>query len=206
MNNKELLIILVKNLIPGSVKTRLAEDIGIDGALDVYQFLVECTFEETRNVACDKAVYYSEYVELGDIFESQDYQQKTQKGADLGERMTNAFDTAFKEGYDRVVIIGSDCFELKENHIEDAFYALDEHDLVIGPAKDGGYYLLGMKQPNPTLFGNKTYSHEKVLNELLTEVAKLDLAFDLLTELNDIDTLQDLKDSDINFEFVSEDD
>ncbi len=205
MNNKELLILFVKNLIPGTVKTRLAEEIGIDGALDVYQFLVECTYEQTQNLSCDKVVYYSEYVELGDIFESEDYQQKIQKGADLAERMTDAFETAFKDGYERVVIIGSDCFDLKDSHIEDAFFALDENDMVVGPAKDGGYYLLGMKKMHPSLFANKTYSHKKVLNELLNEIAQKDLTFELLPELSDIDTLQDLKDSDIDFEFVSED-
>lgn len=205
MNSKELLILFVKNLIPGTVKTRLAEEIGIDGALDVYQFLVECTFDQTQNLDCDKVVYYSEYVELGDIFESQNYQQKIQKGEDLGERMTHAFETAFNEGYERIVIIGSDCYDLKDSHVEDAFYALDENDVVVGPAKDGGFYLLGMKKMNPSLFSNKTYSHKKVLNELLTEIAQLNLTFELLPELNDIDTLQDLKDSDIDFEFVSED-
>jgi uncharacterized protein len=204
MNSKEQLILFVKNLIPGTVKTRLAEEIGIQGALDVYQFLVACTFDETKNLDCDKVVYYSEYVELGDIFEEENYTQKIQKGNELGERMADAIQTSFKEGYSKVVIIGSDCYDLKENILEDAFYALDENDLVIGPAKDGGFYLLGMKKMHASLFANKTYSHKKVLNELLTEVAKLGVSFELLPELSDIDTLQDLKDSDIDFEFVSE--
>lgn len=204
--SKNLLILFVKNLIPGTVKTRLAEEIGIDGALDVYQFLVESTYEQTLDVESDKMVYYSEYVEIEDIFDTEAYKFQVQKGKDLGERMSHAFEKSFEEKYDKVVIIGSDCFELKTEHIEEAFDSLDENEVVIGPASDGGYYLLGMSQFYPQLFAGKKYSHSKVFHELLEEVAKLGVEFHLLPELNDIDTFQDLKDSDIDFEFVDKED
>lgn len=202
--SKNQLIIFVKNLIPGTVKTRLAKDIGIDGALDVYQFLVENTFEESKEVMADKVVYYSEYVEVEDVFDTEIFRMLTQKGNDLGERMQNAFAKSFDSGYEKVVIIGSDCFELQTDHIDEAFDQLANHDVVIGPAKDGGYYLLGMNKPNPSLFEGKTYSHENVLPELLQEVGKQNLTFFLMQELNDIDTFDDLKESDIDFEFISE--
>ncbi|MFY0599710.1 MAG: TIGR04282 family arsenosugar biosynthesis glycosyltransferase [Cyclobacteriaceae bacterium] len=204
--SKNLLIVFVKNLIPGTVKTRLAADIGIDGALDVYQFLVENTFEETKDVNADKVVYYSEYVEIEDVFDTEKYKMLTQQGNDLGERMLNAFKKSFASGYEKVVIIGSDCFELQTDHVEEAFDQLVNHEVVIGPAKDGGYYLLGMNSLHSELFNDKTYSHENVLPELLESVGSLNLSFFLLQELNDIDTLDDLKESDIDFEFVSEDD
>ncbi|WP_258103761.1 TIGR04282 family arsenosugar biosynthesis glycosyltransferase [Marinoscillum sp. MHG1-6] len=204
--SKNLLILFVKNLIPGTVKTRLAEEIGIEGALDVYQFLVEHTFEETNKVESDKIVYYSEYVEIEDIFDNGKYQMQVQKGKDLGERMLNAFQKSFDAGYEKAIIVGSDCFELQKTHIEEALDELDKNDLVIGPASDGGYYLLGMKELFPALFQNKKFSHENVLKELLAEIASLDLSFHLLPELNDIDTFDDLKDSGIDFEFVSDDD
>lgn len=203
----DLLLIFVKNLIPGSVKTRLAEEIGIDGALDVYQYLVEHTYEETKDIDIDKAVYYSEYIEIEDIFDAsgnEEYELFIQKGKDLGERMADAFDRSF-DSYDRVIIIGSDCFELKKQHIEGAFRDLQDHDVVIGPAKDGGYYLLGMNKFYPELFKDKKYSHDQVLQELLEVVDRLELKMHLLPTMSDIDTLQDLKDSDIEFEFVEGD-
>ncbi|MEP0368535.1 MAG: TIGR04282 family arsenosugar biosynthesis glycosyltransferase [Cyclobacteriaceae bacterium] len=203
--SKNLLIIFVKNLIPGTVKTRLAADIGIDGALDVYQFLVEHTAEVTEDVESDKVVYYSEYVEIEDVFDTDKYKLQTQRGNDLGEKMLNAFNKSFESGYEKVVIIGSDCFELKTDHMEEAFDMLENHDVAIGPASDGGYYLLGMKKPHPELFENKKYSHDKVFEELLAAIGENDLTFHLLPELNDIDTFDDLKDSDIDFEFVSDD-
>lgn len=203
--SKNLLIIFVKNLIPGSVKTRLAAEIGIEGALDVYQFLVECTSEMATEVESDRVVYYSEYIELDDVFDQELFTFQVQRGNDLGVRMLNAFKDSFALGYDKVVVIGSDCFELKSDHIEEAFDHLENNEVVIGPASDGGYYLLGLTKEYPALFENKTYSHNKVLKELLAAVGAQDLSFELLPELNDIDTLDDLKESDIDFEFVSED-
>ncbi len=203
--SKSLLIIFVKNLVPGNVKTRLAEDIGIDGALDVYQYLVEYTAEITEEIEVDKSIFYSEYVEIEDIWDVEQYKLLIQKGNDLGERMQNAFEKGFELGYEKVVIIGSDTIEITAKHIEEAYTQLDENEYVIGPAKDGGFYLLGMKRPTPELFKNKSYSHENVLKELLLEVSKTETDFHLLDELNDIDTFQDLKDSEIDFQFVDPD-
>ncbi len=203
--DKNLLIIFVKNLVPGHVKTRLAEEIGIDGALDVYQYLVEHTSEITKELEVDKAVFYSEYVEIEDIWDDSEYKLLIQKGKDLGERMNNAFKKAFDTGYEKVVIIGSDSIEISEKHLNEAFKQLDENEYVIGPAKDGGYYLLGMKSHSSTLFEGKKYGHDKVLKELLEEIAKTKKEFYLLDELNDIDTFQDLKDSEIDFQFVDPD-
>lgn len=203
---KNLVIIFVKNLIPGNVKTRLAKDIGIDGALDVYQFLVEHTYEITKDLEYSKAVFYSEYVEIEDTWDTEEYHLLIQKGADLGDRMLNAFKHSFDKDFEKVVIIGTDCFELKPDHIEEAFDQLDENDVVIGPATDGGYYLIGMNKLYPKLFHDKKYSHDNVLKDVLTEIGQMEAKFHLLPELNDIDTFQDLKDSDIEFTFVSPED
>jgi rSAM/selenodomain-associated transferase 1 len=204
MNKKSdsLLILFVKNLIPGHVKTRLAKEIGIDGALDVYQYLVEVTNEMAEDVYSDKAIFYSEYVEIEDIWDTETYMMQAQRGIDLGERMLNAFEWGFGKEYKKIVLIGTDCFDLKVTHIEEAFDELDRNNLVVGPAKDGGYYLIGLSKKMPAIFQNKKYSHDKVLNELLMEVATSDASFHLLETLLDIDTLQDLKDSSIEFEFV----
>ncbi|MEO9482208.1 MAG: TIGR04282 family arsenosugar biosynthesis glycosyltransferase [Ekhidna sp.] len=194
-----LLMIFVKNLIPGMVKTRLAKDIGIDKALDVYQELVHHTHTITKKIEVDKAVYYSEYVEIEDIWDTGDYKLTSQKGFTLGEKMTNAFDEAF-DAYNKVIIIGSDCYDLNSKIIKSAFEMLEENDLVVGPAKDGGYYLLGMKEYLPQLFQDKTYSTDSVLKELLAEAEELELSIHQLPLLNDIDTLDDLKGTDMDWE------
>lgn len=205
-SKKNLLIVFVKNLIPGHVKTRLAKDIGIDGALDVYKYLVEHTYEVTRELPCSKAVFYSEYVEIEDIWDTEEYQLFVQKGPDLGDRMMNAFKHAFDKKYEKAVIVGTDCWELNEEVVTEAFEKLNENDVVIGPAKDGGYYLIGMNKLYPQLFHDKKYSHDNVLKDVLTEIGQMDAEFHLLPELADIDTFQDLKDSDIDFEFVPPED
>jgi rSAM/selenodomain-associated transferase 1 len=187
------LIIFVKNLVPGMVKTRLAEDVGMFLALDVYQELVSHTAKTVRNVEADKMVFYSEYVEVEDVFEGDDFEYSVQMGNSLGERMQNAFQHAFDKGYSRVTIIGSDCYDLKKKHLEEAFDQLEINDVVVGPAEDGGYYLLGLNGPCPALFEGKEYSHEKVFEELMKELQELELEYHVLPKLNDIDTLEDMK-------------
>lgn len=198
-----LLMIFVKNLIPGMVKTRLAKDIGIDSALDVYNKLVHHTHKITKKIEVDKAVYYSEYVELEDVWDGGDYKLTSQKGMTLGEKMHTAFDEGF-DSYNKVVIIGSDCYDLNAKLIKLAFEMLEESDLVVGPAKDGGYYLLGMKEFFPQLFADKVYSTDTVLKELLEEAEDLELSVYQLPTLNDIDTLEDLKETDIEWEKLGE--
>ncbi len=187
------LIIFVKNLIPGMVKTRLAKDVGMFLALDIYQELVNHTAKVVRKVEADKMVFYSEYVEVEDVFEGEDFEYSVQMGNSLGERMQNAFQHAFDKGYSRVTIIGSDCYDLKAKHLEQAFDQLEINDLVVGPAKDGGYYLLGLNGPCPALFEGKEYSHDKVFEELMSEAKELELECHVLDTLNDIDTLEDVK-------------
>lgn len=199
-----LLMIFVKNLIPGMVKTRLAEDIGIDKALDVYHELVHHTHKITKKIDVDKAVYYSEYVEIEDIWDNGDFKLTSQKGFTLGEKMSNAFDEAF-DSYNKVIIIGSDCYDLNSKTIKLAYEMLEEHDLVVGPAKDGGYYLLGMKEFIPQIFQDKEYSTDTVLKELLVEAEELQLDVYQLPTLNDIDTLDDLKATDIDWENLGAD-
>ena len=198
-----LLLIFVKNLIPGMVKTRLAEDIGIYKALEVYQELVYHTHKITRKIEVDKSVFYSEYVEVEDIWSEEHFSHKLQKGNTLGEKMSNAFDEGF-DSYRKVVIIGSDCYDLNSKIIKTAFEMLDEHDVVVGPAKDGGYYLLGMNEYFPQLFDGKEYSNSNVLNDLLEEAEELELKVYQLPKLSDVDTLEDLKATDIEWEKLGE--
>lgn len=201
------LIVFVKNLIPGTVKTRLAKDIGQDMAMEVYKELVSYTSEVTDKVKdTDRVVYYSQYVELWDFFNDEKYQKSLQEGKDLGQKMLNAFYDAFENGYLKAVLIGSDTPDLSKKIIMEAFKQLDDHDVVVGPAEDGGYYLIGMKDAHKELFEDKTYSHDKVLEELLEAAEDKGLKVAQLETLFDLDTKADMKKAGIEIVTEEEDD
>jgi rSAM/selenodomain-associated transferase 1 len=191
---KELLIIFAKNAEYGKVKTRLAATIGNEQALLVYQKLSEHTIAITNKISADKIVYYSDSIVENDEWKNNIYQKKLQSGNNLGDRMKNAFKSSFTAGYQKVIIIGTDCFELNEGLISIAFEKTNDDDLVLGPAKDGGYYLLGMKNFYPSLFENIEWSSVKVLKQTLSAAMRLNLSVFLLPQLSDIDQEADLKD------------
>lgn len=189
--SKDTLLIFTRNPIYGKVKTRLAATIGHDKALAVYQSLIEHTAAVTKSIEATKIVYYSDFIINGDAWNNT-YLKTVQQGADLGERMSNAFSDALKYGAKKAIIIGTDCYDLNEAIITEAFEQLNSYDVVIGPALDGGYYLLGMKVHYHQLFENITWSTETVLSETRARCNKLGLTYFLLPVLNDIDDEQDL--------------
>ena len=194
MTSNDSLIIFAKNLDKGKVKTRLAKDLGEDQALLIYHKLLLYTKEITKQLNCDKLVYYSDRVDHNDLWDNMIYDKHLQEGEDLGERMQNALADQFAKGKQRVVIIGSDCIELETYMIKEAFAVLENNDVVIGPAKDGGYYLMGMRKFFPTLFEEKTWSSPDLLMDTLLDLKKMNAKYYLLKTLNDIDTIEDLKD------------
>lgn len=187
----ELLFVFVRNPELGKVKTRLAAFVGDETALEIYQFLLEHTKKATQYLPCDKAVYYSINIREQDIWNKNTYQKHLQKGADLGSRMQQAFVNSFADGYEKVVIIGSDLPDLEERHILEAFEQLNTNDVVLGPAKDGGYYLLGMKKLHPQIFQDKKWGTTSVREETLKNLEKVTVH--LLEELNDVDVLEDIE-------------
>ena len=189
--NKNLIIVFVRTPELGKVKTRLAKSIGDVSALTIYKLLLKHTETVLHDLSFDKVVYYSEKVEENDFWEARLFEKKRQKGADLGKRMQHAFETAFEKGYQKVLIIGSDLFDLKSIHITTAFEALENHDLTIGPSLDGGYYLLGMKELYPAVFKNKKWGTDSILGNTLKDLQQQNVK--LLEALNDIDTFEDLQ-------------
>ncbi len=183
------LIIFVKNPIPGTVKTRIAQTVGNERAAAVYRHLLRYTQQLTKALPNHCVVYYGDFVNADDGWNG--YEKRLQTGNDLGERMRNAFQKQLEGGAQRVVIIGSDCLTITADHIRRAFEALTQADVVIGPATDGGYYLLGMKQLHPILFENMPWSQPELGQ--LTELTLLqnDLTFERLEKLSDIDTWED---------------
>ncbi len=192
--NLSHLIIFAKNAELGKVKTRLAKDIGDENALEVYLALLAHTEQVTRPVLAQKKCYYSNYIENADVFDDEYYEKSIQSGDDLGERMYNAAKISSGEWANKIIIIGSDCYDINSGIIEEAFKALDSHDFVIGPAEDGGYYLIGMTEPHPEIFLNKVWSTENVFLDTLLDIQKLNKTHYLLPTLSDVDTVDDLPD------------
>jgi hypothetical protein len=186
-----VLLIFVKNLMAGHVKTRLADTLGNDAAINIYKQLVINTHDAIYSSPVEKIVFYSNFIE-DDIWEKDLFQKKIQKGNDLGERMKNAFKSLFSVGHKKIVIIGTDCPGINKNILEKAFLNLNSFDVVIGPATDGGYYLLGMKEAHPFLFKNIEWSTDVVLQQTIHLCNQNQLSYFLLPELCDIDEEKDL--------------
>lgn len=198
--NENLLMIFTRNPELGKVKTRLAKSLGDESALTIYKMLLDKTKEVTQNLSCDKAVFYSVKVRDNDIWDNKIYHKYSQEGKDLGERMHNAFKEAFKKGYKKVAIIGSDLFDLKASCIDIAFQQLGTNDVVVGPANDGGYYLLACKNEVPEIFKDKNWGSDTVLTDTLSDL-KNHKVFQLEV-LNDIDYAEDLEPYEIFKPFI----
>lgn len=183
---------MLKNPVKGKVKTRLAKDAGEEMAFDIYMNLLRHTQMITRDIDADKYIFYSDLVERNDIFDNANYRKYVQCSGDLGVRMDYGFSIPFKNEYKEVVMIGADCYALTPEHINKAFLALQDHDFVIGPATDGGYYLIGMKKWNRWLLQNKQWSTEHLFEESKTEIENNNGKLFLLETLTDIDTIEDL--------------
>ncbi|MEX2380095.1 MAG: TIGR04282 family arsenosugar biosynthesis glycosyltransferase [Vicingaceae bacterium] len=187
------LLIFIKNPILGRVKSRLAVDIGEEKALAVYRDLLQKTrkeAEQLKGVRC--RLYYSDFIDENDEWSDEFFEKRLQSNGDLGQKMHGAFRESMNE---KTVIIGSDCFDLTNRHIEAAFQKLDESDVVLGPANDGGYYLLGMTNYFSQLFEGIEWSTNAVLKQTIRQAKSLNLKITFLAELVDLDTISDLEES-----------
>jgi len=189
--NTDLLLIFTRNPELGKCKTRLAAKVGDKVALDIYEFLLQHTCDITKRLKVQKQVHYSEEIWNNDIWENRFYEKKLQRGKDLGKRMENAFRDGFANGFERIIIIGSDMYDLSQVDLEEAFSKLDDHDFIVGPAEDGGYYLLGMKKIKVELFENKDWGKAMVLKDTLNNLIKEN--YTLLDTRNDVDHYEDIQ-------------
>ncbi len=191
--SRNLLLIFTRNPELGKCKTRLAAKVGDKAALDIYKFLLDHTVAITKELYAKKTVYYSEEIWEDDVWDGTFFDKKLQEGKDLGARMAHAFLDGFQNGFEKIIVIGSDMYDLTQENLEEAFIALDKRDFVLGPAEDGGYYLLGMKHYLPQLFLGKDWGTDTVLSDTLTNLASETTA--LLKTKNDIDHYEDIKDN-----------
>ena len=185
------LIIFLKYPELGRCKTRLAETIGDENALKIYKKLLSHSHQITKDLPVDKFLYFDTQTDKNLEWEG-NYKIAYQKQTDLGGRMEQAFADLFGQAYYKVIIIGSDCIELKTEIINDAYRQLNHYDVVIGPAKDGGYYLLGLNNPTPELFKNIEWSTNTVLAYTIKTIQNLGLTYSFMPVLSDIDIEEDL--------------
>ncbi|HEX2055049.1 MAG TPA: TIGR04282 family arsenosugar biosynthesis glycosyltransferase [Nitrospiraceae bacterium] len=196
------LVIFAKAPIPGQVKTRLCPPLTPDEAATLHGSFVLDTLERTkvavatfhlpavRILACAPS---STHVFFKIMEERHGVRLLDQEGRDLGERMHAAFEKCFAQGFTRVVLVGTDVPSLPLNHYREAFDALATHDLVLGPAQDGGYYLIGLTRPAPELFRDVPWSDNRVLAATRNRADRAGLRTALLPVWRDIDTIDDLQ-------------
>ncbi|MCE2777585.1 MAG: TIGR04282 family arsenosugar biosynthesis glycosyltransferase [Algoriphagus sp.] len=186
---KEVVLVFQRNEVLGKVKTRLAAGVGEEQAMEIYRYLLNKTYLALKEITVPVTTYFSEFIPENPIHSAENKQ--LQLGGDLGERMRNAFVAHLESGMEKVVLIGTDCPSMEGTHIVQAFEALEHSELVLGPARDGGYYLIGMKRRADFLFEGITWSSELVLSQTLTLAAEQGLRSSLLPILEDIDSPED---------------
>jgi hypothetical protein len=175
---------------PGLVKTRLIPDLGADNAARIYRYCLEYTLEVVRKSELEFRIYLSDLCDES-LLQSGDY--SLQQGPDLGTRMLNAIKDMLTMHTDGAIIIGSDCLDITPTHLLQAARALANHELVLLPALDGGYALIGCTRIEPGLFRDISWSSEQVLEQTLINATQLNYRVSLLETVRDIDTLQDVK-------------
>jgi uncharacterized protein len=188
-----VLIIFTRYPIPGEAKTRLIPALGAAGAAQLQRRMTQGTIATAQQTPHPIQIQFcGGTIEELRSWLGNEFTYEAQSTGDLGDRMAHAFDQGFAAGHDRVVIIGTDCPGIDRTILDQAFTALTSHDLVLGPAADGGYYLIGLRRAIPELFQSIAWSTATVRTKTLEIAMALNLTYDLLPELSDIDRPEDL--------------
>lgn len=189
------LIVFVKAPVPGRVKTRLQVPLSGVQACRMYKAFVRDVVWGARLCAeAAVSVAYEPHPKRPDLTWLEDAPPWfAQAEGDLGARLIAAFDRAFRAGAGKVVVIGSDCPDLDPDTLRQAFARLDDAQAVLGPAEDGGYYLIGLRAPMPHLFTKMDWSESAVLKRTLERLRLRGESFQLMPVRSDVDTFGDLK-------------
>lgn len=194
-HGRDTLLIFARLPRPGEVKTRLAKAIGDECASEIFRICAEHLFQEALKLQkIDVYMFYADQDDAEGIKQwvPEQFAVLQQAGSDLGERMKNAFSYAFEHGASRCIIVGTDVPDVSAELLRHAFQALREHDIVLGPSYDGGYYLLGMCALCEDLFKDVPWSTEHVLPITRTVIERFGLTHHILPTLIDVDTEDDL--------------
>ncbi|ERN42247.1 hypothetical protein KR51_00011760 [Rubidibacter lacunae KORDI 51-2] len=194
---EEQLIVFTRYPVPGTTKTRLIPSLGADGAAALQRQMSETTLDEARRLRRTRSTEIEVLFSGGTRSQlvawlGPDVEYRAQSDGDLGQRLTAAFAGAFGSGKRRVAAIGIDCPDLSATILREAFAHLERSDLVLGPATDGGYYLIGMGCFYSELFADIAWSTDVVRAQTLAIAGRLGLKSALLPELSDVDRPEDL--------------
>ena len=194
-NAANRIVVLAKAPIRGLVKTRLAASIGDDEALRLHSLLAARTFATVLEAGCAAEVRITPDDAIASLgtWVPASLRVRPQGGGDLGDRMHRALCDAFAEGSVRVVVVGSDCPGMNVAHLAAAFAALSADDLVLGPATDGGYWLIGARAATPDVFRGVPWSTSEVRAATRRRAAAAGLRVADLERLPDVDTVEDLR-------------
>jgi rSAM/selenodomain-associated transferase 1 len=187
-------IVYVRRPWPGRCKTRLASSIGWDEAAGVYARLVYGYLDRLIRAEMDVAIEIATASKLDTPFYAAAFPEcivRPQREGELGARMWSSFQATFREGAQRVVLTGSDIPDLSPRHIRQALSELDDASIVLGPASDGGYYLVAMRSPGEDIFGAIAWSSPQVLAQTLESAGRLGRKVALIEELDDLDNRSD---------------
>ena len=178
------------------MKTRLLPDLPVDVVTRLYKAFLENIIRIALQAPCHQHfIYYtggSSRHPFLNQFQSR-FCLRRQRGKDLGERMFHAFKNLSRKGFHKIIIVGSDCLTLTPCDVQSAFRKLDQYDCVLGPSKDGGYYLVGLNKPNKNIFRNIPWGTSVVLKKTLQRLHSLRTRVSLLRPQQDIDTFADIK-------------
>jgi uncharacterized protein len=193
-----LLIIFTRYPEPGQVKTRLIPALGQGGAAEMQRHMIRQTLKMAEDLSENYHVDVEVHFTGGDSGKMQQmfgdaFPYCPQSNGDLGARMLNSFRQAFRLGWPKVIIIGTDCPGISADLMERAFNGLEEDDLVLGPALDGGYYLIGLRRATPALFKGIPWGTDEVLTKTKVIAEELKISVMLMEPLADIDRPEDLK-------------
>ncbi len=194
--NLNVLLYFVKYPTPGRVKTRLAKTVGDQEAARLYSELAERNFKAIASLhkrsICDIVVLFDPPEKSEDVkrWLSLSCEYLPQSGGGLSERLTQAFREAFQKGGKRVMALGSDTLGLMPDVIQQGFEALQSNDVVVGPAEDGGYYLIGSASFQPKLFEGIAWSTSEVLPQTYKIINNLRLSHQTLNQLQDLDEIK----------------
>jgi len=194
--NNASLVIFARHPKSGRVKTRLAKTLGAEKATEFYRLCAEHLFQETEKLPSEikRYIYYDgmENENRLQAWAGACFDYVVQAVGSLGHRLENAFSTQFSRGARKVIIVASDVPDISSSIIVEAFRSLDNHEIVIGPCHDGGYYMIGMKKLHKDIFDGIPWSTSQVYAHTLTNINKLDISLCQLRSLYDIDTEEDL--------------
>jgi len=185
------LIVFAKNPLLGKVKTRLAKSAGDAKALSIYEQLLAENQNLCSRLDWPKTIYYADFIDTSDRWEEQLTTKRLQAQVpNLGIRLQAAIQETWQHGQP-IIVTGTDCPSIEASHLTQTAELLNDYDAVIGPATDGGFYLLGLRTWHDGLFDDIQWSTDRVMNQLISNLDRLHLSYSQIESLTDIDFYKD---------------